>query len=467
MATYRPSFVDVSGLTSGISRGLQVAAQLKKQQDALAESSVDEFMKTYQPGKLRPMDIPDFTKSYTDYKQAALNYSRLNRGGGKPEQLAVAKAVMDKQLGNLNSVYSSSASAAEKQAEYAEYLKMAATKGYAIPNEVSQTINTLSSAPVSSFDVSKIPSAYTFEIVPKNIDWTDIGKQLDAIGAGEEIMSERVPFVFIEKGLDGKPIYADRVIEYSGRQPKNTVEGLISLGQSNPNISNSAKKDYELLIQGIQNGSKGSLDRFNEIKGYFKSVQSEKDLLPEMVLGLTLYRKKPQKETTDTKAAEAAYRAQVDRKNIGLKEKSVAISAQRVAKMGQSSGSKKGIEVISHPYNTITAIKDTYGGQTAPQDVTREMQKYTIPGSFGGKEIIERAQYNPVTNEFIIETLSRKGATALKLDADATENVIVENSGEYSSRTQDVQGAPYSQKQTGPKPSKGVGPLGLDLPVRK
>ena len=466
MATYRPSFVDVSGLSSGISKGLQVAAQLKRQQDALAENSVDEFMKTYQPGKLRPMDIPDFTKSYTDYKQAAWNYSRLNRGGGKPEQLAVAKAVMDKQLGNLNSVYSSSASAAEKQAEYAEYLKMAATKGYAIPNEVSQTINTLSSAPVSSFDVSKIPSAYTFEIVPKNIDWTDIGKQLDAIGAGEEIKSERVPFVFIEKGLDGKPIYGDRVIEYSGRQPKNTVEGLIRLGQSKPLIANSAKDDYELLIQGIQNGSKGSLDRFNEIKQYFPSVQSEKDLLPEMVLGLPLYRKKPQKETTDTKAAEAKYKTQVDRENINLKRRSVDISAQRAAKMGQSS-TKKGVEVISHPYNTITGIKQAYQGSIQPQDVTREMQKYTIPGSFGGKEIIEKAQYNPATNEFILETLSRKGATALKLDADATESIIVESSGEYGSRTQDVQGAPYSQNQKGPKSSKGVGPLGLDLPVRK
>jgi hypothetical protein len=453
MATYRPSFVDVSGLSSGISKGLQVAAQLKKQQDALAENSVDEFMKTYQPGKLRPMDIPDFTKSYSSYKQAALNYSRLNRGGAKPEQLAVAKAVMDKELGNLNTVYSNSASAAEKQAEYADYLKTARTKGYDIPNEVSQTINTLSSMPISSFDVSKVPSAYSFEIVPKTIDWTQIGKQLDAIGAGEEMKSERVPFVFIEKGLDGKPIYGDRVIEYSGRQPKNTVEGLIRLGQSNPLISNSAKEDYSLLIQGIQNGSKGSLDRFNEIKQYFPSVQSEKDILPEMVLGLPLYRKVPQKETTDTKAAEAKYKTQVDRENINLKRRSVAISAQRVSKMGQSSGSKKGVEVISHPYNTITAIKQEYEGSGMPQDVTKEMQKYTIPGSFGGKEIIERATYNP-DGTFTIETLSRKGADILRVDADAVENIIVENSGEYSSRTQDVQGAPYTQKQTGPKPAK-------------
>jgi hypothetical protein len=460
MATYRPSFVDVSGLTSGISRGLEVAAQLKRQQDALAENSVDEFMKTYQPGKLRPMDIPDFTKSYTEYKQAALNYSRLNRGGGKPEQLAVAKAVMDKQLGNLNSVYSSSASAAEKQAEYSEYLKMARTKGYEVPNEVSQMLTSLSSTPISGFDVSKIPSAYTFDIVPKEIDWAELGTTLDKAGAKiKDFKTERAP-VLVRRSISDKPLYGEAVTKYVGRPAQTTVDVLAKLGQSNPRIANSAKTDYELLIKGLKDGSQASIDRLDEIKEYFPNIRSERDITPEMVFGLPLYRKEAQETKIDRSKADDEFDRELSSRKLSQTER-------RIAKMGQSSGSKKGVEVISHPYNTITAIKDTYGGQTAPQDVTKEMQKYTIPGSFGGKEIIERAQYNPVTNEFIIETLSRKGATALKLDADATENVIVETSGEYGSRTQDVQGAPYTPKQTKPKPSKGVGPLGLDLPVRK
>jgi hypothetical protein len=104
MATYRPSFVDVSGLTQGITRGLEMAAQRKRQEDALSEARVDDFMKMYQPGKLREIDIPDFTKAYNDYKQSALTYSRLNRGGGKPEDLSIAKANMDKALTGLNNV---------------------------------------------------------------------------------------------------------------------------------------------------------------------------------------------------------------------------------------------------------------------------------------------------------------------------------------------------------------------------
>lgn len=446
MATYRPSFVDVSGLTSGISKGLQVAAQLKKQQDALAESSVDEFMKTYQPGKLRPMDIPDFTKSYSAYKQAALNYSRLNRGGAKPEQLAVAKAVMDKELGNLNTVYSNSASAAEKQAEYADYLKMARTKGYDVPNEVSQMLNSLSSTAISGFDVSKIPSAYSFDIVPKEVDWAELGKTLDVAGAKiKDIETRREPIV-VRKGLSNQKLYGESVTKYVGRPAQTTVDVLSKLGQSNPKISNSAKLDYELLIQGLKDGSEASVKRFDEIKEYFPLVRTEKDLTPEMVFGLPLYRKEAQETKIDSKMADYEYTREKDIKDINLRQ-------QSINKRGQSTGSKKGIEVISHPYNTITAIKQQYGGTGVPKDVTREMQKYTIPGSFGGKEIIEKATYNP-DGTFTIETLSRKGKDVLRVDADAVENIIVETSGEYDSRTQDVQGAPYTQSQTGPKQAK-------------
>jgi hypothetical protein len=450
MATYRPSFVDVSGLTSGISRGLEVAAQLKRQQDALAENSVDEFMKTYQPGKLRPMDIPDFTKSYTDYKQAALNYSRLNRGGGKPEQLAVAKAVMDKQLGNLNSVYSSSASAAEKQAEYSEYLKMARTKGYEVPNEVSQMLTSLSSTPISGFDVSKIPSAYTFDIVPKEIDWAELGTTLDKAGAKiKDFKTERAP-VLVRRSISDKPLYGEAVTKYVGRPAQTTVDVLAKLGQSNPRIANSAKTDYELLIKGLKDGSQASMDRLDEIKEYFPTIRSERDITPEMVFGLPLYRKEAQETKIDRSKADDEFERELSSRKLNQTER-------RIAKAGQSSGSGKvGTEVISHPYNTITAIKQASAGLNAPMDVTREMQKYSLAGSFGGKDIIERATYNPATNLFNIETMTRRGSTGLQIDPDALEAQLVEASGEYKARTRPVsEGATGNAKPTAKKKISG------------
>ena len=448
MATYRPSFVDVSGLTSGISRGLEVAAQLKKQQDALAESSVDEFMKTYQPGKLRPMDIPDFTKSYSSYKQAALNYSKLNRGGAQPEQLAVAKAAMDKELGNLNTVYSNSASAAEKQAEYSDYLKTARTKGYDVPNEVSQMLNSLSSTAISGFDVSKIPSAYSFDIIPKEIDWSELGKTLDNAGAKIKDIETRKEPVAVRTSISGKPLYGEAVTKYIGRPAQTTVDVLTQLGKSNHKISNSAKLDYELLIKGIQDGSQASMNRFSEIKEYFPLVRTEKDLTPEMVFGLPLYRKQEQETKVDSKMADYAYAREKDIKDINLRQ-------QSINKRGQSSGSSKsGTEVVSHPYNTITAIKQTYAGSGMPKDVTKEMQRYSLAGSFGGKDIIEGASYNPTTDMFTIETMTRKGATALQISPEALEAQLVEASGEYKARTRQTDEAPYSQKQTGPRPAK-------------
>ena len=148
MATYRPSFVDVSGLTAGINRGLELAAMEKRRQDALAEQSVNEYLKNYRPDKLRDNDIASFTGAFNDYKQAALMYSKMNRGGAKPEKLSQAKSMMDKSLNNLNSIYTNSSSAANKMAEYADYIKRARLSGLAIPKEINDNYNLLLSTPI-------------------------------------------------------------------------------------------------------------------------------------------------------------------------------------------------------------------------------------------------------------------------------------------------------------------------------
>jgi len=426
MATYRPSFVDVSGLTSGINRGLQIAAQLKRQQDQLAEARIDEFMRMYQPGKLRQLDIPDFTNAYTNYKNAALNYSRTNRGGGKPEVLAQSKAEMDRALSGLNEVYNKSTSAAAKQAEYADYMRMARSKGFDIPNEVTAYVNTLSSAPISNLDIANIPSAYQFDLVPKEIDWDGLSKTLDNTGARlKDITTERSR---IQYGVDvnGKPIFAEAVTKYSGRDPLSTVEIVRRLGQSNPKISNSAKEDYKLLLQGLQNGSPSSIERFNEIRTYFPGIKSANDLLPEMVFSLPLYRRQSQGTTIDKSMAEQQYRLARDVQNINLRRQQIAATA--------AARSKPDEEVLpqSHPYFSIEAIKETYKNSKKPnEDVSDIMKSYTLPGGLTSKEIIESAFYDPKNDIFTVKTVNGQ---PVKLKASALENQIVESSGEYKAR---------------------------------
>lgn len=444
MATYRPSFVDVSGLTSGISRGLEVAAQLKKQQDALAEAKTDDFLKTYQPGKLRQMDIPDFTNSYTNYKQSALNYSRLNRGGAKPEELAIAKANMDKSLGEMNSIYSKSATAAEKQAEYAEYLKTARTKGYDIPAEVSAFTNTLSSTPISKIDVSVIPSAYTFDLVPKEIDWSDLGKKLDNAGAKIKDITTVRRKVPVRTGIDGKVIEGDAVTTYMGRSANTAVDILGKVAMTDARLANSAKADYDLLVDGISKGSPASIERFNEIKEYFPNINKIEDVTPIMVFGLPLYRREEQKTVIDDKGANYEYERGRDLARIGLER-------QRVAKMGTGrSGEKAGTEAVGHPSNIVSGVVSSAAGTTGEFPATKELQRYSLPSSYGGKEIIENATYNPDTEMFTVETLSRKGTSALKIAPEALISQLVESSGEYKALTQ-PKTAPSQSKTSGGK----------------
>ena len=204
MATYRPSFVDVSGLSEGISRGLEIANQEKKRQDAIAEERVDEYLKNYRPDKLRDNDIAPFTGAFEQYKKAALMYSKMNRGGAKPQELAVAKSMMDKSLNNLNSIYTNSSTAANKMAEYSDYIKRARVAGLDIPQGVTETYNTLLSSDINSIDAKKIKSAYDFELIPKDADIKRLNYIFENIGATASTTEKETPYVI--GTLNKKPI---------------------------------------------------------------------------------------------------------------------------------------------------------------------------------------------------------------------------------------------------------------------
>lgn len=382
MATYRPSFVDVSGLTQGISQGLEMAAQVKRQEDAMAEARVNDYLKTYRPDKLRDNDIGVFTGAYNDYKQAALQYSKLNRSNAKPDQLSMAKANMDKALGNLNSIYTNSAMAANKQAEYADYFKNARLKGYDVPEEVTGYINALSSTPVSQLDVQKIPSAYSIDLVPKELDYDGIAKTLNMFGANQkDIQTERTKVPY-GQDVNGKMLYADAVTKYSGREPMTTVDGLFRIGKANARLRNSAIEELNLLKQGVSQGQESAVSRLSEIQQYFPNVKSVNDVNEYMVFGLPFYRRTSQGTVIDKSSAEQEYKRVKDITDI-------EISKQKAAERDA-----KNQPLSSHPSVIINKAMESNLSPGTVTDVSRDMGAFTMKTEYGAMPI-DKARYFP------------------------------------------------------------------------
>lgn len=375
MATYRPSFVDTSGLSQGISRGLEIAAANKQREDQIAEARIQDFMKTYRPDKLRDNDIPDFTADYNTYKDAALMYSRLNRGGAKPEQLAIAKVQMDKALGNLNSTYTNSATASNKLAEYANYINTAKQKGYAIPNDVTNNYNALSTSTIKNIDVAKIPSAFTFDLIPKEIDYNGINTILDNSNAklfDKTVETRKVPY---GKDINGKQLYATEQTKYAGRDPYSTVDMLKKIGNSKGDIYNASKKEYEDLFAGIDKNDAISIQKVAEIKQYFPNITDVKQITPEMVFGLPFYRRKEQGTIIDKSQAEQEYRLATDISNKSLKQQEIAAKAE----------GKKTVVTGYHPSSIINRVMEKYSADPTKQtvkDVSRDFSGFRLTSGF-------------------------------------------------------------------------------------
>ena len=167
---YNVRGVDFSGLAQGISQGIMQAAQIRRQQDLLVEKELDDFEKKYDPDKLRTNEIPDFTSAFADYKDIALKYSKLNRGRGTTEELAVAGALKTAALKKMNSIYTGSVSASNLLAERKTYRDQLFKQGYAIPDEVNKEIMSLSSTPLNEMKLDSFVSPYSREVYANPAD---------------------------------------------------------------------------------------------------------------------------------------------------------------------------------------------------------------------------------------------------------------------------------------------------------
>lgn len=363
MATYRPSFVDFSGLTTGITRGMEIMAQQKRQDDQLAEAKVDDFLKTYQPGKLYQMDIPKFTNAYNQYKQAALTFSKINRGGGKAEDLATSKAMMDNAQAELNKVYSNSSTRAALAAEYGEVAKYAMQKGYSLPNEVSQYTTALTSADLDDLDLPKIPSAYTFKIEPEDLDITDLNKTFDLM----RIKPSRKEVVEpVDQGTYmGKPLMGRKVNTYQSL-PMEQVVSALNVYSATGKTGNALTRDMKTIKSQFDQLQQSDKDQLvGEIGLRMPSVRSESDITPSVLYAYNMSKENLVDQQLDDAFTKRSMQEIDNAISNSFKERQLRIAAENAAtnKIRASQGKSGGKEPVIQVDREISPwVKRNMGG---------------------------------------------------------------------------------------------------------
>lgn len=246
MAQYKPSFVDITGMSTGIAQGLAQAAQIKQQTESLVDSQLENFRKNFDPKKLRAQDLPDFTNAFETYKQSALKYSRLNRGGAKPAEIAVANEIKDRALNNMNELYSKSSMANQFLAERDKYRATMTQRGFQVPEEVNEQILQLSTSPAKDIDFKALKSPYDIDVNPNARDLSEVAKQFKGLNRS------------IEEDVD-----EDEEFDVNGQKVKVTVKGkykkansidAINIAESmmlNSRIRNSTMTEYNDIMQGF------------------------------------------------------------------------------------------------------------------------------------------------------------------------------------------------------------------------
>jgi hypothetical protein len=247
MAQYRPSFVDVSGLSQGIAQGMQQAMQIKQQTDLMVEQRLNEFEKNYNPTKLRAQDLPAFTTAFQNYKQSALKYSRLNRGGAKPEEIAVANEIKDRALNEMNDLYSKSSMANQFLAERNDYRRLMAQRGYETPEEVNAQIMQLTTSPANEIDFKSLASPYDINLKPNTRDLGTVSAAFKALPKSlEEDVEETQDF--------DVPGFGKVKVRVMGKYRKADFDDALNVARmqlTNSRIANYIRDDYEQLVQGF------------------------------------------------------------------------------------------------------------------------------------------------------------------------------------------------------------------------
>jgi hypothetical protein len=247
--------IDFSGLGQGIARGLEQAANMRMQQEQIVRKEIDDFKSTYDTNKIMSKDIPLFASEFDNYRNTAIEYSKMNRRRVKPSDLAAKKAELDAVKGRLNKVYTDSAMAGSVLDGLVKYADRMTATGYALPDDMNRDIIKLKTQPINkiNFDELKAPTAYEFEANER--DLAELDRTLVGIkdNKGEYTKSEafKVPL-----GEPNKPGYQEISVpereKFSMKDPYAVLGRINQALGADARIKNAATAQKNQLISSIQ-----------------------------------------------------------------------------------------------------------------------------------------------------------------------------------------------------------------------
>jgi hypothetical protein len=250
MARYTPSFVDLSGATQAIGNSLVQAAQTRFQQEQLIQSQLDNFEKNFDRDKLRAQDLGVFTSAFQNYKEAALRYSRLNRGGAKPEEIAAANAIKDRTLNEIKDIYSKSASANQLLKERNDYRKLMIQRGYTATDDVNNEIMQLSTVPVTQLDLKAFTSPYDKPIYANDRDFQYLYGSLKLAKPNPVDVEDKSRTKKIKIEGYGE-IEVPYMVTVSGSNTGDVLALTETALKARPALGNTAVKEYDEFIQKL------------------------------------------------------------------------------------------------------------------------------------------------------------------------------------------------------------------------
>lgn len=245
---YATKGIDFSGLGQGIAQGLMMSAQNKRLREEQARRDVEQFRENYNPKNIQTKDIPDFTTAFEDYKQTALQFSRLNKGRAKSIELAAATKAKELALNKMNTIYSQSAKVNEYANSLADYSKLLGGKGYRVPQQISDRMNYILKTPSNQIKDEDFVDPRTINVEPNANDLRASQMMFKSIDKGidtdiDEVIKQNVP------GIGDVEIKAKT--KYKIGNPE-TVINTAKLGlQSIDTMDNTFKDQVDLLKKGL------------------------------------------------------------------------------------------------------------------------------------------------------------------------------------------------------------------------
>jgi hypothetical protein len=245
---YATKGIDFSGLGQGIAQGLMMSAQNKRIREEQARRDVEQFRENYNVKNIQTKDIGEFTTAFEDYKQTALQFSRLNKGRAKSIELAAATKAKELALNKMNTIYSQSAKVNQYAKSLADYSEMLGNNKYRVPQQISDKMSYILKTPSNQIKDEDFVDPREINIEPNANDLRASQMMFKSIDKGidtdvDEVIKQNVP------GIGDVEIKAKT--KYKIGNPE-TVINTAKLGlQSIDTMDNTFKDQVDLLKKGL------------------------------------------------------------------------------------------------------------------------------------------------------------------------------------------------------------------------